>query len=773
MGAMHTLLRLGLGKRLPMTEGALSVPGLERPVGVARDRYGIPHITAHGDLDAWFGLGFCQGQDRSFQIESLTRVVRGTTAQLVGTAGVAVDRMARRIGFHVAAAEHEHALSGTELASMEAFVAGLNAGRSRGARKAAHEFALLRAEATVLSAADALGIILVHAFALASNWDAELARLAILENDGREALEALDPAYPEWHPVTSPPGTAAGPAVEGLRADVERFRRLVPLGGASNNWAMTGEHTATGRPLLANDPHLAPLLPPYWYLAHVTTPEWSVAGACIAGTPGFGAAHNGHVAWGVTAGLIDNTDLFVERIGPDVRSVLRGNDYVPCEVRREVIEVKGGDDVVEEVLVTPHGPVVGPALPHAPQAISMTATWLRSERVGAQFDLARARTVAELRDALELWHGPSLNVVMADDSGSIGWKMIGEAPKRRAGIGAVPLPAWDPEVGWDGTVPYESLPTLIDPDGGRIATANTRPDIDGDTSLGVDWIEGYRLMRINELLAARDDWDLPTTLAMQLDTVTPAWSELRDDVLGVTPGVDAVAAHELLRGWDGDLHSDSAAGSVFVLWLTEMQHRVAFAKAPIAADFAVGKGFAPEPLVPNNLFTFNRTGHLVRLLRDRPEGWFDDWDTEIAGALRVAEQTLRSRHGNDPADWRWGDVRPLTLTHAVGGRKPLDTVFNIGPIRWSGDFTTVSQSGAPTLNPLGNPSAIASLRMAVDVGNWDAARFSLPGGQSGNPLSPHYGDQVEAWRLGIGLPMPFSPEAVRAATVTTLHLVPE
>jgi penicillin amidase len=773
MGAIHTLLRLGLGKRLPVTEGALSVPGLEQPISVARDRYGIPHITAHGDLDAWFGLGFCQGQDRSFQVESLVRVVRGTTARLVGADGIGIDRMARRIGFHVAAAEHEHALSPTELASMEAFVAGLNAGRTLGARKTANEFALLRAEPSPLSVADILGLILLQAFALASNWDAELARLAILENDGPEALEALDPAYPEWHPVTSPPGATAGAALAGLRADVARFRRFVPLGGASNNWALTGAHTATGRPLLANDPHLAPLLPPHWYLAHVTTPEWSVAGACLAGTPGFGAAHNGHVAWGVTAGLIDNTDLYVERIGPDGRSVLRGDGYVPCEIRREVIEVKGGDDIVEEVLITPHGPVVGPALPHAPEAISMAATWLRSERVGAQFDLARARTVAELRDALELWHGPSLNVVMADDAGSIGWKLIGEAPLRRAGVGALPLPAWDPEVGWDGTVPYASLPGVIDPAGGRIATANTRPVADGDASLGVDWIEGYRLMRINELLAERDGWDLTATLTMQLDTVTPAWAELRDQVLAVAPSADARTAHELLDEWDGDLHRDSAAASVFVLWLTEMQRRVAFAKAPIAADFAVGKGFAPEPLVPNNLFTFNRTGHLVRLLRERPEGWFDDWDREISGALRVAEQTLRSRHGDDPANWRWGDVRPLTLTHAVGGRTPLDKVFNIGPIRWSGDFTTVSQSGAPTLDPLGNPSAIASLRMAVDVGNWDAARFSLPGGQSGNPLSPHYGDQVEAWRQGIGLPMPYSVAAVAAATVTTLHLVPD
>jgi penicillin amidase len=209
------------------------------------------------------------------------------------------------------------------------------------------------------------------------------------------------------------------------------------------------------------------------------------------------------------------------------------------------------------------------------------------------------------------------------------------------------------------------------------------------------------------------------------------------------------------------------------LWLVEMERRVAFAKAPISADFVVGKGFAPTPLNPNNMFAFSRAGHLVRLLRTRPDGWFADWDREIRGALRVAEQTLRSRFGDNPSDWMWGDVRPLRLRHALGEQRPLDRVFNIGPIRWSGDFSTVSQSGAPPLNPLGNPSAIASLRMVVDVGDWDASRFSLPGGQSGNPLSPHYADQVNPWRRGEGIPMPFSDEAVATATQSTLFVVPE
>jgi len=765
VNAARRIFAAALGRRLPFTDGVLMVDGLTGPVRIRRDRYGIPHIDAAHDLDGWYALGFCQGQDRGFQIELLTRVVQGTTAALIGPDTLPIDRLSRRVGFARSGAAHLAIADAVERAAIEAFTAGVVSGRGAGSPRPPHELTLLRGEATGFTAADCLGVVLLQAFALASNWDAELARLLVLERDGEHALAALDPGYPEWHPVADPPGAAAGPAVSGLLDDVARFRILVGTGGGSNNWALAPERTATGRPILANDPHLGPVLPPFWYLAHVTTPEWSIAGAALAGTPGFAAAHNGHVAWGVTAGLVDNTDLFVETV--DGTTVRRGDEWVECEVLHEEIVVRGADAVDETVLVTPHGPIVGPALSDAPEALSMSATWLTPERVSILARGVRARSVGELRDALAGWHGPSLNVVSADTSGSIGWKLVGQAPLRRSGTGALPMPAWDPDVGWMGQVAFDDMPGAADPEVGYLATANTRPAANGPF-LGVDWIDGYRLRRINDLLAPRRDWDLAGTLAAQLDTVSPVWEEVRSHL---APVLDRSGVGRLLGDWDGDLAAGSVAASVFVLWLREMECRVATARAPMSAEFVVGRGFMP-PLVPINLFGFSRTGHLVRLLRERPDGWFADWDAEIGDALVAAESTLRDRFGADAAQWAWGRVRPLRLLHPVGSRKPLDRVFNLGPLPWSGDFSTVSQSGAPALDPLGNPSAIASLRMAVDVGNWDAARFALPGGQSGNPASPHYDDQLEPWRLGTGLPMPWSEAAVAAATVETLHLVP-
>ena len=772
MNPIKTAFRAALGRRLPVTEGVLAVDGLEQPVTIGRDRFGIPHINAKSDADAWFALGFCQGQDRAFQTDMLARVARGRVSEMAGKDALAIDRLSRRIGFRRTAEETMHLCDDVERLGLESFAAGINAGRARGLAKKAHEYALLRSDPLPFEAIDCLAIFALMAFSLASNWDAELARLAILTQDGPTALADLDPSYPEWHPVTNPPGVPAGPAATGLREDMEHFRATVGLGGGSNNWAVAGSKTATGRPIMANDPHLAPVLPPHWYLAHLMTPEWSIAGATLAATPAFAAGHNGHVAWGVTAGLLDNTDLFVEELGPDGRTAREGDEFVPCEVHHELIEVKGGDPVVEDVVVTNRGPIVGPGLAHAEPSLSMAATWLAPQGVTALLTAPRLKTVTEFREALAAWHGPGLNMVLADDAGTIGWQMIGEIPLRKSGNGALPLAGWDLAAGWhDDYVDSTRLPSVENPDAAYIATANNRPiQDDDDPFLSVDWIEGYRITRINELLAPRDDWDVAATLHAQLDTITPAWSDLREHVLGIGQRSSSAAAYALLRDWDGNMHRHSAAASVFVLWNTEMQRRVALARAPLSAAAALGRGFAPD-LVANSLFAFGRTSHLVRLLRERPDGWFEDWDEEMAAALAVGDALLRVRFGDDPDGWEWGTVRPLTLRHPIGERKPMDQVFNIGPIPWSGDFTTVSQSGAPPLEPLGNPSAIASLRMAVDVGDWDRSRFSLPGGQSGNPLSPHYRDQIDLWAWGVGCPMPWSENAVTAAVVETLHLV--
>jgi penicillin amidase len=525
---------------------------------------------------------------------------------------------------------------------------------------------------------------------------------------------------------------------------------------------------------LANDPHLSPTLPSYWYLAHVRTPDWAVAGASFVGAPAFPAGHNGWIAWGLTAGCVDNTDLFVEEIGPDGQSVRQGGDFIPCEVVQEEIRVKGGAPVEEKVLITPRGPIVSPALEGDFRAMSMRATWMAVRPLRGLLHIHRARSGEEFRTCFEQWPALSLNMVFAEATGTIGWQLIGEAPQRREGWGTIPLPGWDTKVGWEKEpLPFAQMPHLINPDTGFVVTANAQPRPTGEGPfLGVDWIDGYRHARIAELLDARRDWDVPSVQVLQVDQLTILWREVREAVLAVPAQVKLVRQGlALLKAWDGKVSADSPAAAVFELLFAEMLRRVVSAKAPHAIEWALGK--SSTPLIARSMLSLRLGGYMSRLIRQQPDGWFDDgWPHELADALAKVVQTLRDRHGEQVEKWAWGRVRPLTVQHAVGGRPPLDRVFNLGPFPWGGDATTVGQAAVHLANPTSNSFFVASLRVVIDVGNWDASRYILLGGQSGNPLSPHYADQLPLWRKGEGIPIAWSLDSVDQAALKTLRLIP-
>ena len=768
------LLRLLLGKRPITSAGELRVAGLRGSVHIRRDAFGIPYIEAREDADAWFGLGFCQGQDRAFQLEGLLRVVRGTVAELVGAQGVAVDRMSRRLGLRRSAAEQIDLLDAEDRDMLDAFARGVSEGARGGAARAAHEFALLRTRPTPYDAVDVLAMSKLLGFALSANWDIELARLRLLTEEGPEALAALDPVYPEWHGV-SVPGTVAGPALDRLAQDMATFSERAGVGGYSNNWTVASSRSATGRPLVANDPHLDPVLPNHWYLAHVRTPRWAVAGATFAGTPAVAAGHNGSVAWGVTAALVDNTDLFIEQLGPDGRSVRSGEGFVACETRSETIEVKGGEPVHEQVILTPRGPIISPALDVDAHAVSLRATWLELRPLRGVLRAHLARSCEELRGMMADWPSASFNLVCGDSSGAIAWQLFGDVPQRRAGHGTLPLPGWDPDAGWEERpVAFEELPHVENPQSGFVATANNQPIPDGSGPfLGVDWVDGYRLNRIVEALASRADWDVAATSALQLDVESLPWRELRAAVLAAPCArPEARVARSLLQGWDGKVTGDSPAAAVFELLVAELAARVVAARAPRSAGWALGRGCGP--LIEFSPLAARQVGLLVRLLREQPEGWFErSWPAEVGDALAVVVARLCESRGNDPAQWSWGAIRKLTLRHPFGERRPLDRVFNLGPFEWGGDANTVSQAAPPPLEPTANPIVIASLRMVVDVGNWDESRFALPGGQSGNPLSSHYADLLPLWLAGGGVPIHWSNEAIEEHCVASLQLEPK
>jgi penicillin amidase len=753
----------------------LTVPGLTQRVTIRRDRWGIPHIDAAHDADAWFALGFCHGQDRTFQLEVLLRLARGALAELVGRAALPIDRFTRRLGLYHSAQQQLPVLDPEVRAMVDAYAHGINAAHQSGLPRRPHEFVLLRTQPSAWTAVDPLGTFKVLSLTLASNWDLELARLKILTEDGPEALAALDPSYPEWQPVTTPVGANAGPVIDRLAADLASVSEFIGPGGASNNWALNSIRTATGRPLLANDPHLQPALPPHWYLARLRTPKWSAAGASIVGGPGIAAGHNGFAAWGMTAAFTDTSDLFIEEVGADGKSVRQGDRFVPCEVRNEHIQVKGEAPVFEEVLVTPRGPIISPALHDCRTALSLRAVWLDPLPVRGSLVVHRIRSFEDFRQAFALWPGLPLNMLYADRDDRIAWQLVGQLPRRKKGFGTLPQAGWDPEGGWEADlIPLDQMPSLVNPASGFLATANQKPTRDSaQPFLGVDWLDGYRQARILGLLGTDREWGVSSTLAAQMDQLSLPWGEMAAVVLAIPhDDPDVKRGLELLAGWDGRVAADSSAAGVFELLVAELVERVARAKAPRSWRWALGGGVtAMQPTTP---FSSRRTGHLVRLLREQPAGWLSrTWPEEIADALAAVIGRLANERGDDPANWAWGRLRPLTLKHPLGYKKLFAPVFNLGPIPWGGDLTTLAQTSARPHDVRGDPGNIASLRMVIDVGEWSNSRFVLPGGQSGNPLSPHYGDQFEQWQRGEGVPIAWTDEEVRAATVQALELRPE
>lgn len=771
MGAAARLLfRALLGQRLPTTTGVIALPGLAGEVSIRRDRYGIPHIDAADDHDAWFALGFCVGQDRSFAAELQLRVARGTMSALVGRDGVAVDRLARRIGFR-RAAEAQLAVLDTDVREqVQAFADGVNAGRAHGSRRQAHEFTLLRARPTRYEAADVVALLLVESCVNAMNWDVELARLQVLRADGADALIAVDPEYPAQLPVTAPPAAAAGPATRALAEDLAVLRGVLGGRGGSNNWVLAGSRTTSGRPLLAGDPHLPNDLPPIFYLAHIRTPEWEAAGVTIG--PAFVAGHNGHAAWAETNGYADNSDLFVEELSADGRSVRRGDHDEPCESREEPIEVRGGATIVERVVTTSHGPVIGPALDVDLGAIALRATWLQGRPGRGVLAVHRARSFEAFRRCFDPWPAMSFNYVYADVTGTIGWQLTGDVPQRRSGHGLLPVAGADPDSGWlPDPVPFDAMPHAENPDCGFLATANNKPIADdGGPFLGADWVDGFRVRRIIDLLASRQDWDVLSTQAMQVDVHSTVWDDIKDVVLAV-PAADADArtALDLLTGWNGAVDPDSSAAAIFLCFMEEIARRLVTVKAPHSADVVLGKG--ASPLAPVNLLVARRDGRTVRLLLDQPDEYLTrPWPTELADTLSQVVRELRAAHGPNPRQWTLRRDRPLVLRHPFGRRRPLDRVFQRGPLPVGGDANTIWQCSL--IDPATHLFVIPAARVVIDVGDWNASRYALPGGQSGNPLSPHYDDLLPRWLHGTGVPIAWEEAVVAEATTTTLRLQP-
>jgi penicillin amidase len=404
----------------------------------------------------------------------------------------------------------------------------------------------------------------------------------------------------------------------------------------------------------------------------------------------------------------------------------------------------------------------------------MYATWMDPRSVRGVLALHHVRSFADFRRAFSRPAGPSLGMIYADASNDIGYQLSGDVPQREGLWGTVPLPGWvNGGNGRRAEVPFEQMPHIANPATGFVATANNKPSPDGQgPHLGMFWADGYRHARIVELLEQRDSWSLDSIRHMQMDQESIPWREIKEAVLGA-PAVttEAQTALELLRSWDGSLALVSVGGSVYEFFLCEMAQRIARAKAPNSYVWVLDRGF--NPLIAGSSVGGYQVNLIVRLLNERPSGWFErSWASEVADALSSAVHSLQDRYGASPDSWAWGHIEPLILSHAFGSRRPLDRIYNVGPLPYGGDGHTIAAAFRNLRDPTRTVGGIPNLRMVLDVGNWEKNHFVLAGGQSGNPLSPHYTDLLALWQRGEGITIPWSQERIAQIARSTLRLEP-
>ncbi len=778
-GAARALALASSGRAHPRLDGRAEARGLRDPATIVRDRFGVPHVYAETAAGAIYGQGFVHAQDRLFQIDLQRRIASGRIAEAAGVRGVETDRLMRRLGFADRAARDLAALEARDREWLFAYAAGVNAGM-RGLRALPPEYALFGIRPEPWSPEHSLLLGRFLMFSFSPNWDTELQRLQLLEALGPDRAALVDAVYPEQAP-TATGETGLGVSGRLLEAYGRAIETGAPAGGASNAWAVSGEHSASGAPLLACDPHLRPAIPTLFHVAHVSGGDLDVIGAGVPGLPGVIAGHNRDVAWGLTAGMADVSDCYLTSLDPGDPGRYRTPDgWARGRVRIERIAVRDGATVEERVLETRHGPVIGPAL-DGERAIALRCTALDSgETVGPLLDLARARDLEEFDAALALWPGATFNFVFAsreggaEGEGRVGYRLAGAVPARERGEGLLPA---DGDTAGDPPPPISGsdLPGLLDPPDGVVVSANQHPG--GELELGEEFTEAWRALRIAELLAAGGPHTVASMQAIQVDMHSEPLRRLRD--LSIALGVIGEAdAGRIAAGWDGQVAAESAGAALLETAYQQLLRRLVRRIAGPSAPLVLGERVEGPAGVftPESRFHYRLQGPLIEACEQAASPWFDgdeDRDRVLRAAWWSALENLRARLGRDPDGWAWGALHRQLLAHTLSAVPVVGRAFSRGPYPAGGDVNTIWQ-GAYAAREDG-PSLIGfspGYRQVLDLGRWDRSTFQLPTGVSGIAGHPRYDDSIEEFRAGRQRPLLYSREAVEAHAEHRLLLQP-
>ncbi len=815
---------------LPQIDGTLQVAGVQAPITITRDKNGIPHIYASNVHDLFFAEGYVHAQDRLWQMELQRIGAAGRTSELSPTkANLEQDKFVRTLGWRRAAQADYEAAGDEEKTILAAYAEGVNAYVGTHENNLPVEFAIVGLfsgkgfgyQPEPWTPIDTLQWVKAMAWSLGGNYDVELFRAQLIAQFGEAKANAMyADIAPPYDFKTMPTIVPAGVSYKAVPlSSVQRLHvldNIVGLRGSdvgSNNWVLSGARTTTGKPFLANDPHLSIQMPSIWYFNGLHCQPvgpacpFDVIGSSFVGAPGVIIGHNARIAWGVTNVNPDVQDLFLEKVsgnqyeyqGQQVdltitpeTMVIKGRppaDYQPSLNEKDVYDEKSNTTAITlNVRASKHGPLISDVDTDTAKvggdmavAFSWTAINAPDTTYESFLDIDKALTWDEFRAALSKYGSPSQNFIYADVDGNIGYQTPGRVPIRAKGNGQVPVPGWTGEYDWTGYIPFDELPRAFNPAQGYVATANNAvvgPEY--QHFLGMDWDRGYRARRITDLIEAKGKLSANDIAAIQGDDLNLSAQQIVPYLKDLSVEGDAKKVLDAIQSWNFEEQRDSIGASAYEVFWLKLLHNLFDDKLGDLATTYVDGG------------PVNRQA-VIQLLAEPNSPWWDNTATPdvketreqvLEKSLRDAAATLVAEYGSDPTQWQWGKLHTATFASQALGSSPLAFIFNRGPFEVDGGTAVVNNTGTGTnfkrsyatppakLNAIFAESSTPSLRQIIDLSDLNASRFIHTTGQSGQPASPHYDDFINLWRNIQYVPMWWNPSDIKANAEGTLTLTP-